>query len=190
MEENKIVLNPPLKDIINMLKICISSWKINERDSKRRIDSKKRIDSINTTIIRSVKKIPKIILKIFITEHQLKSNEINQVFEDYKRCFNEGFMPLLTKYIGTIDDQDNSLFIDFIKLSFPPNKVINILNKFFGESLDKLQFVEQSRKSTKKSVKNSKAFCMICRIILEMIKSDKIRICKEFLHVLPLFASY
>ena len=41
-EENKVVLNPTLKDIINMLKIYISSWKINERDSKRKINSKKK----------------------------------------------------------------------------------------------------------------------------------------------------
>ena len=189
-EENKTVLKPTLEEIIKMLKTYISSLKINESEMEIEMEMERRIDSINTTIIRSVNKIPKMILKMLITEHQLKSKNISQVFEDYKRCFNEGFMSLSTRYIGIINDQDSSLFIDFIKLSFPPNKVIKILNNFFGESLDKLQFVEQSRKSTKKSVKKNKAFCMICRIILEIVNKEEIGICKEFLHVLPSFACY
>lgn len=176
--------NPSLNQIINKLKICISSWRIGKNKKKR------RSDAINTTIIRSVNKIPKLLLKIFITKNQYKSNNINHVYEDYKRCFNEGFVPLLTQYLGTINYSDQSLFIDFIKLSFPVNKVIKIINDFLNEPLDRIQFIEQSRKSSMKSIKNNKAFCLICKAILHIIHKEKIGLSEEFYVVLQKIICY
>ena len=87
----------------------------------------------------------------------------------------------MTNYLGEIDE-DQELFIDYLCLSYPINKVKNILIDYFDESLENLQSDKLSRKSSKKSIKNNKAFCLICRAIKKIHKKSSI--CVGFYSIL------
>ena len=114
------------------------------------------------------------ILKLFCTENQLKTNDTNKILTYYKTSFDKGFVQLLAQYLEVSNEDLDKLFIDYMSLCFPPNKVIRILNLYFGESLNRLRFQEFSRKPTKKSVMNNQAFSLICRAIQQAVDRKEI----------------
>ena len=91
----------------------------------------------------------------------------------------------MTNYLGEIDGDRDELFIDYLCLSFPINKVKNILINYFDESLENLQSDKLSRKSSKKSIKNNKAFGLICRAIEKI--HEKSSICVGFYKILAFY---
>ena len=89
----------------------------------------------------------------------------------------------MTNYLGEIDE-DQELFIDYLCLSYPINKVKKVLIDYFDESLEKLLSGKLSRKTSKKSI-NNKAFDLFCRAIEEIHKKSSI--CVRFYRILTKF---
>ena len=159
---------------------------------KNIISKNARSDSVNTTIIRKLQKITKKILGKFATKNQLKSSKTSQYYADYLKSFNNGFVPLFVDKDIYTEEDIQVLFKDYIKLSFPPNKVIAIHCEIFQENLDKQVFLAQSRDSSKTGVKamNNGAFYLICNKLLEMHENNEITIHERILPVLNYFMDY
>ena len=68
---------------------------------------------------------------MYIKESQAKRKNIETIFKECRRSFNDGFMPLLNKYLRFIDEEHDDIFIDYMCFVFSPSKVIQIFSEIY-----------------------------------------------------------
>ena len=129
-----IVLNP---DISQINAIFTKLWddvegiiSSNQKGKSGRTQS----DVKNKKIIRKIRKFAKTLLNLFCTENQRKGKSDEKMLEFYRRCFENGFLPLLTENQDNFEGNKVLLFSDFIKLSFPPKRAYNVLGIIANDS--------------------------------------------------------
>ena len=84
-----------------------------------------RTDALDISIIRKIKNIPNILLHYICSRSHYKSKDLKKVIGAYLECFLKGFLGVF-EYHGNIDLAE--LFLDFICIAFPKNRVEKILS--------------------------------------------------------------
>ena len=68
---------------------------------------------------------------MYIKKSQAIGNNIETIFKECRRSFNDGFMPLLNKYLRSIDEEHDDIFIDYMCFALSPSKVIQIFSEIY-----------------------------------------------------------
>jgi len=91
-----------------------------------KVKERQRTDSKNTTVARHIKRLVRLLLQHIGSRCQYKSNEMNLFLRSYLKSFVQGFLPMFN-----LQDSDNKqeLFLYYITLCFPLEKVTRILDR-------------------------------------------------------------
>ena len=93
-----------------------------------------RSDADSKKLIRKTRKFAMTLLNLFCTENQRKGYSDEKMHELYKRCFDNGFLLFFAQNHNYSEESQHRLFIDFLNLSFPLERIKNILN-IHGDNL-------------------------------------------------------
>lgn len=184
----KCMKYPTKEELDNVItRVCKKLNKISmlfrERWNQRKKESKRfRSDTMFQSMVRKIKRTVSILLLLFYTEFQLR----DYLHQKYFRCFKEGFVPLFCGDNDFSDDELNALYKEFISIIFPYSKVMKIHEIEYGESLEKNNFLKNTRNSSKQNIKlqNNQAFRLIVSKLVSCHKLKKIELHEEALGVL------
>ena len=84
---------------------------------------------------------------MLFTESQIRGHAVDKINKNYMRCFKEGFLKLVSEEKVLDKIEEESLYKEFLSLSFPVNKVSQVIEKEFGETIDNNIFAETTRKN-------------------------------------------
>ena len=114
---------------------------------------------------------------MFIKGRLKNGKNIEIIFKEYKRSFNDGFMPLLNKYLRFIDEEYDDIFIDYMFLALPYSKVIQIFNEIYWELINKPPYISIiGTRLNMILIDRNKVFCLICRAIEQAFFREDITI--------------
>ena len=102
MHGSKLIMEDDVSTIIKAFS--------NELSEKLNRNNDSRDDVTNITIIRSLKKIPSLVLKRMYSPTQLKTDKIEEIYDSYWKCFNNVFIVLFKPLEKLEDSQKYELF--------------------------------------------------------------------------------
>ena len=104
-----------------------------------------RSDVLNTSIIRTIKKIPKNIFKLFTSHHQSKSHSIIELYEDNQKWFTNGFLVLFQGQNPFSKQEVQPIFKEFVCLTLSPNKAVQVLQHESHKSVEIAEFINNNK---------------------------------------------
>ena len=93
-------------------------------------------------------------------------------------------MPLLNKYLRSIDEEHDDIFIDYMCFALSPSKVIQIFSEIYWEPIDEEYYKIAYRGSIHiRQLKSNKVFCLICRAIEQVLYRKDITVGNQFCRI-------
>lgn len=145
------------------------------------IGTSNRADALLTACMRTIKRIPDVILKYMTSKTHYKSSDMNVYFKCWIQCFLHGFLSVFEVEEKNMENI-KKMFFHFIVLAFPKAKVEAVLDALFSKcaiSVTKRdqykRFLATGSKTTKKAygqlIKSNVCFDLICQSIVPLCDS-------------------
>ena len=104
--------------------------------SKEKKGRRTKTDTEKISLIRKIKKIPKLIFHEFYTLNQRKKMNLYKLNKAWKRSFHEGLLPWLSEDIELEQEDLEVMYKDYFELSVPKHKLDKIHEVAFKDDFD------------------------------------------------------